>query len=112
MNLITPRWLMSLDAYVKQGIINIEAELSKINCFLPKRAATPIAGGYRSELDSSKELNHRQISFYQGLIGILRWIRELGRIDIVMPTILLSSYMISPSKAHLEQALYVFAYLK
>mgnify|MGYP000288004004 CR=1 FL=1 len=103
---------MSSDPYVKQRIVNIEAELSKINCFLPKCVTTPIAGGYRPELDSSKKLNHRHISFYQGLIGILCWICELGRIDIVMLTTLLSSYMMLPRKVHLEPALHMFAYLK
>ena len=53
------RWSISLNAYGKQSIINIKVELSKLNFFLPKRVATPIAGGYRPELDSSKELNHR-----------------------------------------------------
>ena len=107
-----PRWSMSSDEYVKQSIINIEAELSKINSILPKRVSTPLAAGYRPELDSSKELNARQISFYQGLIGTLRWICELGRIDIVMPTTLMASHMMCPRAGHLEQTLHMFAYLK
>ena len=57
---------MSSDTYIKYSSVSIETDLSKINFFLRKHVATPIAVGYRPELDSSKELNHRQISLYQG----------------------------------------------
>ena len=53
------RWSMSSDKYVKQSILNIEAELSKINMILPKRVSTPLATGYRPDLDSPKELRPR-----------------------------------------------------
>ena len=73
-----PRWSMSFDKYVKQSVMNIEAELGEFNMILPKRVGTPLAVGYRPELDSSKEMGSRQVSFYRGLIGTLRWICELG----------------------------------
>ena len=77
-----------------------------------KKVETPLSSGYRLELDSSKELPPRQISFHQGVIGTLRWIYELGRIDILMPVCLLSSYLMDPRVGHLEQAIHCFAYLK
>ena len=63
---------MSFDKYVKQSVMNIEAELGEFNMILPKRVGTPLAVGYRPDLDSSKELGPKQVSFYRGLIGSLR----------------------------------------
>ena len=105
------RWAMSSDDYVKSAVDNVKTELNKINSQLPKNVETPLSSGYRPELDSSRELTPSQINYYQGLIGTLRWICELGRIDILMPVCLLSSYLMSPRVGHLEQALHCFAYL-
>jgi len=45
------------------------------------------------------------------LIGILRWIVELGRIDIMVDVSLLSSYTMQPRIGHLDQAFHIFGYL-
>ena len=106
------RWAMSSDDYCKSAVANVETELDKVNSKLPKTVETPLSSGYRPELDSSRELSPSQVNYYQGLIGTLRWICELGRVDILMPVCLLSSYLMSPRIGHLEQALHCFAYLK
>jgi hypothetical protein len=46
------------------------------------------------------------------LVGILRWIVELGRIDIHVYVTLLSSFMMQPCEGHLHEVLIIFAYLK
>jgi hypothetical protein len=46
------------------------------------------------------------------LIGILRWVVELGRLDIYIDVTLLSSYMAQPRMGHMEQVLHFFSYLK
>ncbi len=46
------------------------------------------------------------------MIGVLRWILKLGRIDIIVPVSLLSRYLVSPREGHLQQAYRIFAYLK
>ena len=51
------------------------------------------------------------LAYYQSLIGILRWIVELGRIDITTEVSLLASIMARPREGHLYQALRVFAHL-
>jgi len=58
------------------------------------------------------ELSAQQTNYYQGLIGILRWVVELGRIDIIMPVSFLSCYLVSPQEGHLQQAYQIFACLK
>ncbi len=45
------------------------------------------------------------------LIGVLRWMVELGRVDICVEVSLLSSHMTLPREGHLLQLYPVFAYL-
>jgi hypothetical protein len=52
------------------------------------------------------------LKYFEGLIRILRWICELGRIDILMPVSILSRYLVSARQGHLEQTFHIFAYLK
>ena len=66
---------------------------------------------YRPELDVLSELTSRDSAYYQSLIGILRWIVELGRIDICLEVSMMSSHHVMPRKGHLDQVLHVFAYL-
>eukprot|EP00956_Cyclotella_meneghiniana_P019238 scaffold32809_cov47-Cyclotella_meneghiniana.AAC.3 len=46
------------------------------------------------------------------LIGILRWMCEIGRLDICTETSMLSSYSAMLREGHLKAALHVFAYLR
>ena len=59
----------------------------------------------------SPELTPRDSAYYQSLIGILRWIVELGRIDICLEVSMMSSRLVMPRKSHLDQVLHMFAYL-
>ena len=45
------------------------------------------------------------------LIGILRWLCEFGRVDILYETSILSRYCFQPRTGHLHQLLHVFHYL-
>jgi hypothetical protein len=68
--------------------------------------------GYRPELDTTPELDARRANYFQGLIGIMRWMCELGRIDILVPVAMLSRFLAAPREGHLEQCFHIFAYLK
>ena len=50
-------------------------------------------------------------AYYHSLIGTLRWIVELGRVDICLEVSMLSSHLALPREGHLDQALHIFAYL-
>ena len=82
------------------------------NLSLPKNATSPLRGGYRPEVDLSPELNATDASHYQSLIGVLRWIVELGRVDITCEVSEMASMMALPREGHLEQVYHIFAYLK
>jgi hypothetical protein len=106
------RWAFESTSYVKKAIADLEKELEEANLRLIPNAKTPLGSGYRPELDLSPELGSRQLNYYQGLIGVLRWICEIGRIDILMPVSLMSRYLVSAREGHLEQVFHIFAYLK
>ena len=67
---------------------------------------------YQPDLDTTPVLIHPEASYYQSIIGVLRWIIELGRIDIATEVSMLSSYLTMPREGHLEAAINVMAYLK
>ena len=60
----------------------------------------------------TEELEEDEASYYHSLIGVLRWIVELGRVDINTEVSMLSSHLALPRIGHLEQLFHIFAYLK
>jgi hypothetical protein len=105
-------WAMSATEYVKHAIKEVSRELTLQGAYLPKRVETPLSSGYRPELDVSAELDDERTNYYQGLTGVLRWIVELGQIDLIVQVSLLSRFMVSPREGHLQQCYHKFAYLK
>ena len=79
---------------------------------MPNTADTPLTTTCRPELDMSRELNEADATYYQSLIGILRWIVELGRVDVCLEVSMMSSHLALSREGHLEQVLHMFAYLK
>ena len=67
---------------------------------------------YKPELESTPLCNYEEMNIYQNLIGILRWLIELGRIDILLEVSLLSQYLAAPRVGHLQQLFNIFRYLK
>jgi hypothetical protein len=67
---------------------------------------------YAPELDITPYLSDEEIQFYQSQISILRWMVELGRLDIHINVALLSSYLTAPRIGHLEAIYQIYGYLK
>ena len=105
-------WAFSSSQYVRAAVKNVEDRLRQMGQKLPSRAETPIQADYRPELDVSPELGPRDAAYYQSLIGVLRWMVELGRIDICLETSMMSSHIVLPREGHLEQVHHIFSYLK
>ena len=91
---------------------NVEEYLSNKGEKLAAKALTPLKINYRPEIDITEELGEDESSYYQSLIGVLRWIVELGRVDICCEVSMLSSHLALPRCGHLAQVLHMFAYLK
>jgi Reverse transcriptase (RNA-dependent DNA polymerase) len=105
-------WSMSCDKYVKRAIEEVQRTLAEVGDQLKGKAMTPTSHGYRPELDASPELDDRRANYYQGLIGVLRWMVELGRIDIMVGVAMLSCFLAAPREGHLNQVYHIFDYLK
>ena len=111
-------WAFGSSQYVQQAVRNVEKFLSDRvragdNRFkIPAKVNTPMRTSYRPELDATPELGTKDASWYMSLIGVLRWIVELGRVDICLECSLMSSCLALPRVGNLEQVLHIFGYLK
>ena len=105
-------WTMCSKDYVKLTVNNIENQLQKRRMKLPSKATTPMDHNYIPELDDTPELHDDDITFYQEIIGMLRWAIEIGRVDINTEISLLSSFQAAPREGHLNQLLRIVAFLK
>ena len=66
---------------------------------LKKIVPNPFAYHYETEMDVSPPLDPEMASYYQSIIGIMRWMIELGRIDICTKVSMLSSHNAYPRGA-------------
>ena len=108
----TQAWSFGSTQYVKEAVNNVETYLAKKGKKLVAKAPTALSNGYRPELDVSPELESGDASYYHSLIGVLRWIVELGRVDINVEVSMMSSHLALPREGHLEELFHIFAYLK
>ena len=97
---------------MQASVKNVEDNLAKKGLRLPTKCYTPLPSDYRPELDVSAELQSDGVQYFQELIGMLRWAVEIGRVDILLETSLLSTHLAMPRIGHLEQAYRIFGYLK
>ena len=105
-------WAMSSDSYCSSLVKNVEESLQKKGLRLPSKCITPLKFGYKPELDSTNELKEEGIQLYQEIVGSLRWAIEIGRVDILLETSLMSTYLAMPREGHLEQVFHIVGYLK
>jgi hypothetical protein len=74
-------WALSSCSYVQNAVKNIK-EMLQLKGSLNGQAKTPFLSGYWPELDVTNELDSELSSCYSQLIGVLRWMVELGHINI------------------------------
>ena len=78
-------WGMSPAKYVQEAVINVEEHLTKeyVGRKLPKQATARWPSKYVSETDRTPELGPKEANCYQCQIGVLHWMVEIGRVDII-----------------------------
>jgi hypothetical protein len=91
--------------YIHNAVAFLESWMKNREYKLPRKAPTP-------EVDVTEVLNSEEANYYQSLVGVLRWIIEIGRIDITTEVSMLASHMAMPRKGHLYAVFRLFAYLK
>ena len=67
--------------------------------------------GYTPELYESTVIDPSLASYYHSQIVVLRWMVELGRVDINTEVLMLTSCLDLPQEGHLEVVLHVYGYL-
>jgi hypothetical protein len=104
---------MSSSKYIQAAVQNVKDYVEK-TC-RGHKSATQATGlfpaGYVPELDMSPKLNKKDGSFLQSQIGVVRWIVELGQVDIITEVLTLLSHIVLPREGHLEALFHLFAYL-
>ena len=105
-------WAFSSSQYVRAAVENVEKYCKENDVKMPARAETPLTSNYRPEIDTTRELSPTDAAYYQSLIGILRWMVELGRVDICCEVSMMSSHLALPREGHFAQLFRIFAYLR
>ena len=108
-------WTLSPSKYVQEAVKNCEHALKESYddiYKLPKKAPNPFPVGYKPELDVTTPLEPELASYYQSLIGVMRWMVEIGRIDIAVEVSMMSSHNAYPREGHFEVVLHMMGYLK
>jgi len=108
-------WGLSSSKYVKEAIATVERYLAAdetLSKQIKAKIRSPWPSGYEAELDTSEELQAKEATFYQHLIGVLHWIVELGRIDVIAEVSILAGYLCNPRDGHMDAALHLYGYLK
>ena len=98
--------------YVNEAIKNLEKQLDLIGLKLKRGVNAPLDNDYRPECDLTPECSDEKANLYMSLIGVLRWMVEIGRIDLTCEVSMMSSYSAAPREGHFAQLLRIFSYLK
>ena len=63
--------------------------------------------GYKPEMDLTTPLEPELASYYQSLIGVMRWMVEIVQIDILPEVSTMSSHHAYPHEGHFETVLHI-----
>jgi hypothetical protein len=110
-------YALGANSYLKEAIRVANKQKEKLKITFPTSRQngkdTPFSTtSYRPEMEVTPLCDPEQANVYQNLIGVLRWLIELGRIDILLEVSLLSQYLAAPRIGHLQQLFNIFRYLK
>jgi hypothetical protein len=106
-------WCNSSHRYVQEAIKNTEQYIHKHGAkMLRKKTPSPMESNYRPELDVSPILGPERANYYLSQLGILRWIVELGRMDIATEVSMLAAHNALPREGHLASVFRIHSHLK
>jgi hypothetical protein len=87
-------WASSPSKYVRASVDTVTKYLTNLGdarWSMPKKASNPFPGDYEPEMDTTPTLNPELASWYASLIRMLRWMVEIGRVDIIMEVLKMAS---------------------
>ena len=77
----------------------------------PAHKQSPLLPGDHPELDTSEFLDAEGTQLYQSLIGQLQWLITIGRLDVQVSVMTLSSFRAAPRRGHLDRAKRIVGYV-
>ena len=101
-------WTMSLEKYVKSAVTNVEEELARSGKRLLSKYVTPLSSNYAPWMEDYPEMMTDSVQRFQELICQLRLAVNIRRLNILLETLLLSSYLAMPRAGHTKQAFHIF----
>ena len=104
-------WALSSNRYAKEAIRNVQTWMDARGMQFKTRTVGVLPSNYRPELDTSAYCDQEWMTFYQQQMGVLRWLVELGRIDITAEVSMLAAFLAGPREGHVHAMLHVFAYI-
>lgn len=75
------------------------------------RVSSPLESNDHPELDTSDFLDEKYIRIYQSMIGSAQWLISLGRFDISVHVMTLSSFRAQPRQGHLDRIKRIYGYV-
>ncbi len=105
-------WSISDSKYIQQALKNSKSILDNHGLKMRKGTNSPLPGNYHPKREATPECDTENTRLYTSLIGISKWLVELGRIDITCEVLMMSSYTAMPREGHLDYVIYLFCYLK
>ena len=105
-------WAFGSSQYVQAAVKNIEEYLEQIGESLKPKEIDVLPKGCCPEIDILPKLGTEDASHFQSLIGVLRQMVELERVNMCTEVSMMSSCLAMPRRGHLDALFRVFAYLK
>lgn len=88
--------------------LNKDVQPNDQKYLMPKKANAPFKNDYCPEIDISDKLSPKFAAYYQFLIGILRWMVALGRVDITAEVLMMSLCLALLWEGHLKALFHLF----
>ena len=108
----TPTWSIGSSEYLRESLRVVSRRIADKGLKLKTKVAATLPSGNKPELDKTDQLNDDDAILYMQLVGILRWLVELGRIDVCGEVSMMSAYNAMPRIGHFHAVLHIFAYLQ
>ncbi|CAJ1937367.1 unnamed protein product [Cylindrotheca closterium] len=107
-------WSIGSTNYLLEALRVVKSQIShqKYNLNLKRNVSAALPSGYKPELDNTDFVDAETHTLYMQLIGILRWLVELGRMDVCAEVSMMSLYNAMPCVGHFHAVLHLFGYLE
>ena len=108
-------WSLSPSKYVQEAVKNCRKHLKENfdgKFTMPNNAPNAFPIDYEQQVDTTPGLNPDESLYHQFLIGIVRWLVEIGRVNILDKCSLLSSHLALLREGHMNTLLHLMRYLE